>query len=198
MASDWADHDAVVRGHVFYVWLATLYFFGIARPVIDFLQSTLSVSQAINSFIQHIETLDVYHPINAQHDKLSRFWSAWLRSHTPPSLSQFETHNTDFWYPYTHHAAWCQINRHVLYECLADWLSKKFNEQIDWHVFDQCNHSAVQYGINYPYRHHDLEISLRHDQPKFADIFEFCRYYYWYNRKKGYSRTLIKKTHYAD
>jgi hypothetical protein len=188
--SDWVDHDRVVRGHVFYLWLTTLYFFGFARPAIDYFTHRESVSLVVNDIMDYLDLQPDHHPVKIQHRKLNQFWSTWLISGVSPDLGQFPGQDMEFWYPYTHHASWLQINHDTWLDCLAGWLDKRSCLDRDL-VLDLCRHSVVKFGQQYPLRHREYNIELSHDQPDFANLHEFCRYYYWYNRKRGYSRTMI-------
>jgi len=190
MESDWVDHALVVRGHVFYLWLSTLYFFGFARPAIDRFSHRQSVSQIVNDIMDYLDLLPNDNQVKIQHDRLGEFWSTWLKSSKSPDLGQFPGQDMNFWYPYTHHASWLQINHDIWLECLSGWLDRKSCHDRDL-VLDLCRHSVVKFDRQYPYQNREFQISTRHNPPKFSDMHEFCRYYYWYNRKRGYSRTVI-------
>lgn len=197
MSSDWATHKQVVRGHVFYMWLTSLYFFGFARPVIDALrkQQGMSVSKVVNDIMDFIDAFDDQNIIKQQHQKLHHFWEAWLTNRKPPLLDvdEFSGYNTDFWYPYTHHASWLQLNHDTWIDCLSLWTQTRVPRlENSAEILERCKNSVVRFKQKYPYRVNDMTIDIKHTQPNFENVFEFCRYYYWYNRKKGHSRTIIE------
>jgi len=195
MSSDWADHEAVVEGHVFYMWLTALYFFGFSRPLIDLLktQNELSASQIINSITRYIENSDKYPDLKLQHQTLKEFWKQWLTYQEPPEIGQFTGQDMNFWYPYTHHASWLQNNHELWLEFLDSWARENTNITACKipDIIDKCRHAVVRFDQVYPYQCSQGTVSLLCDPPSFTDKFEFCRYYYWYNRKRGYSRTII-------
>jgi len=173
--SDWVDNKTLVSGQVFYAWLVCLYYFGFARHS---LQQQKSIAQSVNKFIEYIAT----HPDSAcykYNDKMTQWWTAWSNGQSTESLSIFTDSDTTHWSPYTHLASWLQHDCNGLYQDLANF---GFDITVD-------QHGAVKYKQEYPYMVNNLHVSIDHTQPNFANEFEFCRFYYWWRRKRGYSRT---------
>lgn len=187
IASNWADHDAVVRGHAFYIWTTGLYFFGFARPILDALRiyKNWSVSRSINEFIYHVEKETT--AVSKQHHKIKEFYHNWLVNNSVDNLNQFPDKDVSFWYPFTHHASWLQLNHDALIDTLHSWAEQYLDAPRS--VVESCRDSTVRYGQSYPYTSNGHVISLNHAQPNFADLHEFCRFYYWWKRKNGCSRT---------
>lgn len=191
-ASEWANRESVVDGHVFYMWLTALYFFGFARPAIDFLKQNLgwSVSKSIKHLIQYLDNTD--NPVSIQHSKLKSFYNNWLTHKDTDELNQFRGHNVDFWYPFTHHATWLQLNDDTWNNTLRAWLLTCVPLDAE-KLTELCNHSTVKFNYKYPYINNDIKIELNHTQPQFNNVYEFCRFYYWWRRKNGFSRTQISQ-----
>ena len=99
-----------------------------------------------------------------------------------PNLSRFDQHDTNNWSPYTHLASWLQNDLDGLYQDLNNF---GLNTTQDLH-------GVVRYNQTYPYTTTEgRTVTIDHVQPDFANEFEFCRFYYWWRRKRGYSRTHI-------
>ena len=187
MASRWADFDTTVKGHVFYHWLVVLYFFGFARHSFDLLKKNgIPVTQSVENFIKHVEKSNG--KILQIHDRLIRYWKNWLQNIPENSFDSFPEDDTNFWYPYTHLASFLQVNFDDYAKEINNFLS---NYDIESLSADINYHGVVRYGTTYPYVCDDKIIDIDHQQPAFANLFEFCRYYYWWRRKKGSSRTII-------
>lgn len=188
MSSDWANHDDVVKGHVFYCWLTSLYFFGFARHALNHLKQKFgwSISRSINMLMQYMDRTSG--PGAAQHERLKTFFHKWLTHQDSDNLNQFPGQQVEFWYPFTHHASWLQANTDDWHHTLRHWLQECDIEDVD-KMIDQCKHGTVRYGSTYPYTTDNTVIAINHQQPKFADLHEFCRFYYWWKRKEGKSVT---------
>ena len=197
MASRWVTHDELVRGHVFYMWLANLYMFGFARPIIDHLvdKHGLTVSQVVNHFIDFISTTKQHSWLQDINQLYFEFWSCWVQNKPTPTLSIFGDKNVDFWYPYTFMASLLQKDHDKLMLALEDFV-KKFN--VTEEERDRCiwktKHGTLRFSINYPYQDNGFEINSKKPVPNFDSLYEFCRYYYWWNRKKGQTLTNFKPT----
>jgi uncharacterized membrane protein len=97
-----------------------------------------------------------------------------------PDLSIYPNQDTTHWSPYTHLASWIQHNPANFYQ---DW------ENFTGQSIDR--HGAVRYKQTYPQVDGKLTITIDHQQPEFANEFEFSRFYYWWRRKSGFVRTRI-------
>jgi hypothetical protein len=190
MSSTWADHNNTVKGHVFYMWMTSLYFFGFARPAIDLLKNKLEwpISKSINHLMNYLDNNTC--TVSIQHKKLKKFYSDWLMQIDIDDLNQFPDRNVDFWYPFTHHASWLQINYNSWIDTLENWLMTCIPSDAK-QITKICNYSTVKFKQTYPYIDNDITVELNHTQPEFNDVYEFCRFYYWWKRKNGYSRTQI-------
>ena len=188
MSSKWVDFDTTINGHVFYHWLVVLYFFGFARHSFDLLKTNgISVTQSVANFIKHVEKSDG--KILQMHNRLIRYWKNWLQNIPENDFDSFPDDDTNFWYPYTHLASFLQINFDDYTKEINDFLSDYDIDTLSSGIDHQ--HGVVRYGTTYPYIIDDKIIDIDHQQPKFSNLFEFCRYYYWWRRKKGSSRTII-------
>jgi len=176
--SDWVDNDTLVKGQVFYAWLVCLYYFGFARHS---LSQQKSITTTVDQFVEYVSK-NPNSNCYQYWELLTTWWKTWSNGLPTPNLSTFDKHDTTHWSPYTHLASWLQKDFAGLYKDLN-------NFGLDT-TLDQ--HSAVRYGQTYPYTTLDCKIvDIKHVQPKFANEFEFCRFYYWWRRKRGYSRTHI-------
>jgi len=192
VANKWVDHDQVVHGHVFFMWLSTLYFFGFGRPALQAMVAStkLSVCELIEDFIEWVGQLDDQDDLHIQQNRLRRHWSQWLNNQPAEPLGQFKDGDIDFWYPYTHHASWLQLNHAWFIERLGDWmLTHNIDPVKVQSLLDDCWHGTARYGQTYPYSMGGDVVALNHTPPEFNSCHEFCRYYYWWNRKRGYSVT---------
>ena len=176
--SDWVNNTDLVRGQVFYAWLVCLYFFGFARHSLD---QVASVADTVEQWIRWCEQ----HPncnMYQHNQKITKWWQSWSNGEPVPDLSRFPDHDTVHWSPYTHLASWLQQDPDRLYQDL----------QAFGLATEQDSHSAVRYGQTYPcVTDQNQIISIDHEPPEFASEFEFCRFYYWWRRKRGLSRTVI-------
>jgi hypothetical protein len=176
--SDWVTNAELVRGQVFYAWLVCLYFFGFARHSLD---QVASVADTVDQWIRWCEQ----HPKCNMHEynqKITAWWQAWSNGEPVPKLSCFPDSDTVHWSPYTHLASWLQQDLDRLHQDLQAF-------GLDT---AQDTHSAVRYGQTYPcVTAHNQVISIDHNPPEFSSAFEFCRFYYWWRRKRGLSRTRI-------
>ena len=176
--SDWVDNDTLVRGQVFYAWFVSLYYFGFAR---NSLATQTSIAKTVDSFIEYIRTNPDSH-CHQYWKKLTVWWKDWSNGRPTSDLSMFPGQDTAHWSPYTHLASWLQNDLDGLYKDL-----NSFGLDIE-----SDRHGIVRYGQTYPYTTDKNQVvNTNHQQPKFADMFEFCRFYYWWRRKRGYSRTTI-------
>lgn len=165
----WVDSDTVIQGQVLYGWLVSLFYLGFARHTL----TTQPVTRTVNDFLCWLEK-NSHTRTFAWHNKFKTWWQQYLSGQTPNSLSIFEQQNTTNWSPYTHLASWLQHDWDCFY---GDW------EDFTWQQYQiksQDRNSTIKYGKIYT--------NLKHEQPKFDSLFEFSRYYYWWNRKRGYSR----------
>jgi hypothetical protein len=187
-ASRWVNFDTVVRGHVFYHWLAVLYFFGFARGPLDYLKQTynIPISQSVNNFLDYLSTVD--NEISFVHKNLTSYWQNWLAGSPGDTFNSFSDQDTNFWYPYTHVASHLQKNFTSFLENLKQFLSQY--PEVD-QMINTVEHGVVRYGRVYPYQLENQIVDINHDAPKFDNLFEFCRYYYWWTRKRGNSRTVL-------
>jgi len=176
--SDWVDNDTLVQGQVFYAWFVCLYYLGFAR---NCLSQQQSITKTVDQFIKYVSTTP---DANChQYWKLmTEWWKNWSNGIPTPNLSRFDQHDTNNWSPYTHLASWLQNDLDGLYQDLT-----RFGLDVGSDL-----HGVVRYNQTYPYTTADnRQINIDHVQPKFADEFEFCRFYYWWRRKRGYSRTTV-------
>lgn len=188
IANKWVTSEEVIQGHMFYCWMAVLYFFGFARDLIHHAHQDKNTtpSKFINLFIDYTKTTTgTIANINLL---LEEYWKHWFNQEDFPRLSIFDS-DVDFWYPYTHLASHLQLNfseylTHIL-SFAKDLGLESANEQIE-----QIEHNTVIYGKSYPYTTTNFEVALDHTPPKFNNLYEFCRYYYWWKRKGGASRTI--------
>lgn len=194
MSSRWVTHDTLVQGHVFYMWLANLYMFGFARPIIDHLVTSrgMSVSQVVNYFIKFCKT-SKNKWLKDLNELYYNYWSCWVSNKNTPNLSVFKEENVEFWYPYTFMASALQKDHDKLMLSFEDFLAD-FESNLD--VRNDClwrtRNGVLRFSVDYPYVSQGFEISSKKPIPKFASLHEFCRYYYWWNRKKGLTLTVIK------
>jgi radical SAM superfamily enzyme len=176
--SDWVDNATLVQGQVLYAWLVSLYYFGFARHC---LSQQPSVTKTVDQFVQYLAT----NPDANCHrhwQLMTNWWHQWSNGLATPELSRFSDQDTTHWSPYTHLASWLQNDLAGLYQDL-----KNFGLNVDLDL-----HGVVRYQQTYPYTTDCGQIvTIDHPQPAFANEFEFCRFYYWWRRKRGYSRTII-------
>lgn len=175
-SSDWADNATLVKGQVFYAWLVCLYYFGFARKT---LEQSSSVSTTVSEFIDYLRA----RPASASCkylNKIESWWHAWSNGLPTPELSIYPTEDTTHWSPYTHLASWIQHNPESFYQ---DW-EHFCGQSVD-------RYSAVRYDQIYPLTNDKVIVDIAHEQPKFANEFEFARFYYWWRRKSGHGRTQI-------
>jgi hypothetical protein len=174
--SDWVDNDTLVRGQVFYAWFVCLYYFGFAR---NGLTQQKFMSKTVDQFIEYIaHTPDANCHVYWQ--RMTAWWKNWSNGLPTPDLSRFPDQDTAHWSPYTHLASWLQNDLDGLYQDLNN-----FGLDVSADL-----HGVVRYNQTYPYTTADnQQITIDHPQPEFANEFEFCRFYYWWRRKRGYSRT---------
>lgn len=174
--SDWVDNDTLVRGQVFYAWFVCLYYFGFARSG---LSNQKFISKTVDQFIEYVA-----HTPNANchvyWKRMTAWWKNWSNGLPTPDLSIFPDQDTAHWSPYTHLASWLQNDLDGLHQDLNNF---GLNISLDLH-------GVVRYNKSYPYTANDHTITIDHPQPEFANNFEFCRFYYWWRRKRGYSRTV--------
>lgn len=175
-SSDWVTNDELVRGQVFYAWLVCLYYFGFARQT---LENSTSIATTVNNFIDYART----RPASTSGRYLAQlesWWYAWSNGQSVPELSIYPDHDTTHWSPYTHLASWIQHCPDSFYQ--------------DWEHFAGTSvdrHSTVRYRQTYPSTDGKITVTIAHEQPTFANEFEFARFYYWWRRKSGHSRTRI-------
>lgn len=176
--SDWVDNDTLVRGQVFYTWMVCLYYLGFARHG---LSQQRSITKTVDQFVEYIATT----PDTNCHQYwklMTTWWKNWSNGLPTPNLSRFDQHDTNNWSPYTHLASWLQNDLDGLYQDLNNF---GLNTTQDLH-------GVVRYNQTYPYTTTEgRTVTIDHVQPDFANEFEFCRFYYWWRRKRGYSRTHI-------
>lgn len=189
MCSHWADFDTTIRGHVFYHWFVTLYFFGFSRLALESLKrQSIPMTQVVEDFIDHVITSKKR--LYAIHVILEGYWRNWLQNIPENSFASFPGQDTNFWYPYTHVASFLQENFDDFELEMDEFLTQY---DLDPEVKKLNYHATVRTNTRYPYQVDEYLIDLDHHQPKFADLFEFCRYYYWWRRKRGCSRTIITR-----
>jgi len=168
-ANRWVDTDTVIQGQVLYGWLVCLYYFGFARKSLG----NLPVTATVNQFISWIEN-NPHTNTFLLHNKFKTWWQQYLGGQIPVSLSMFDQ-DTTHWSPYTHLGSWLQYHWHEFYE---DWNNFLLN------IHNLPPHQDQQFTVRYG----QIYNNFNHRQPKFDSLFEFSRYYYWWNRKKGYRR----------
>jgi radical SAM superfamily enzyme YgiQ (UPF0313 family) len=189
MSSDWADFETTIKGHIVYHWLVVLYFFGFARNILDHLKKQgIPITHVVSSFVEHLNKTPG--KIGEIHRQLDGYWRNWLQNIPKNNFTSFPGHDTNFWYPYTHVASFVQENFDDFVQILNNFLS---SYDIDPNVQQLNYHGMVRYNVRYPYQQDDQLIDIDHQQPKFDNLFEFCRYYYWWRRKRGCSRTIVTK-----
>lgn len=189
-SSVWVDNDTLVQGQVFYTWITALYFFGFSRNSLD--QISLSRSVRIVDLISLIIEFIENNPngvLYSMNHRLKIWWQAWSNGKDTPNLSIFPGQDTQHWSPYTHLGSWIQADIDNFYGEWAQYL--KFFKSDNLIKMDRD--SVVQYKKNYPYQGLHGIVSIRHTPPKFQNLFEFSRYYYWWKRKNGWHRTIISK-----
>ena len=176
--SDWVDNATLVQGQVVYAWLVSLYYFGFARHC---LSQQPSVTKTVDQFVQYIAANPAAN-CHCHWQLMTDWWHRWSNGLPTPELSRFPHQDTTHWSPYTHLASWLQNDLAGLYQDLN-------NFGLD---VGQDLHGVVRYGQTYPYdTDSGRRVTIDHAQPEFATEFEFCRFYYWWRRKRGYSRTKV-------
>jgi radical SAM superfamily enzyme YgiQ (UPF0313 family) len=167
-ASRWVNNLTIVRGQVLYTWLVCLFYFGFGRHSLE----QLPITKTVDEFLNWAES----NPNRATykiHKHFEQWWFQWLSGYTPHSLSMFDE-DTTHWSPYTHLASWLQDQWDDFYQDWKDFLLELHGIQSQ----DQIH--TIRYGQIYK--------NLGHSPPEFSSLFEFSRYYYWWTRKRGYSR----------
>ena len=168
VSNTWVDKDTVIRGQVLYGWVVSLYYLGFARDSL----SQMPVTDTVDAFMSWCEQ----NPNSATaywYRRFKTWWQQYLSGQTPDSLSIFEE-NTTHWSPYTHLASWLQHDWDAFYQDWEDFLEQTYGRK------SQDRAGTIKYGHTYH--------KLNHTPPEFSSLFEFSRYYYWWNRKRGHSR----------
>ena len=182
----WVDNDTLIRGQVFYTWITALYFFGFSRQSLDWVNCTqnIKITDLVSRGIDFIES----HPnsfLYSMNHRLKTWWYRWSNGYTLPDLSIFPGQDTRHWSPYTHLGSWIQNDIDKFYHEWQQYL-KTYGAD---HLIELDRDGTVQHGKNYPYEKCHSRIDIKHQQPVFANLFEFSRYYYWWKRKSGWHRT---------
>lgn len=191
MSSDWADFDSVLRGHVFASWLAVMHFFGYGKLILDHLRKNhhKSVSQIIDAWITYLHSGNK-NTVQEFSQRIQTHWANWLTYQHTDLVQEMPGYDTNFWHPYTYLAGFLQENykeyQQLLKDFLLDYCSQDLSELVDLNF-----HSVVRYGQKYPYNTGTHLVELTHIPPNFDNFYEFCRYYFYWNRRKGLSITKI-------
>lgn len=186
--SRWADRATVIRGQVLYAWLASLYFYGFARPVLERIANDhqTSIVNVAAKFVDFTNT-NLNTTVSQYSKKVRNWWAQWYKGMQPDSLSIFHDHDTMHWSPYTHLASWIQSDLDKFYKEL-DMFAKEYGIT---NTKEMCIDGIVQYNVEYPYTSNNKTVKLKHDPVKFANLYEFSRYYFWWKRKNGWHKTEI-------
>ena len=165
--TQWVDTDDIVEGHVLYAWTVCLYFFGFARPTIHALKErqNKTVTETVRNFVKWIEDNPNCN-FSSAHNKLKSRWKSWLTGEPAVDLGIFPKHDTDYWKSYGHLASWLRKDSVSFYQDLQQFVD---SQNID-HDTTLDADSIVQFP------------------GKFKNLFEFCRYYYWWRRMTGEHR----------
>ena len=168
--TEWASNDDIVQGQVLYAWIMCLYFFGFARPLINAIKEkhNQSVTKTVKNFVQWLEANPDAKFASAQQRLKSR-WKSWLTGEPAINLSIFPEHDTDYWKPHSHLASWLRQDAQGFYQDLQRFAN---TQNID-HTTDLDFDSIVEFP------------------GKFNNLFEFCRYYYWWRRMTGEHRKKL-------
>lgn len=167
-ASRWVDNTTIVRGQILYTWLVCLYYFGFGRHSLD----QLPITKTVDEFIVWLEE-NSNSPTYQIHKLFQQWWQQWLSGQDTVNLSMFND-DTTHWSPYTHLASQLQLHWNNFYQDWSNFLLEKHG------LASQDQNYTVKYGQHYT--------NLDHKQPTFQSLFEFSRFYYWWSRKRGYSR----------
>jgi radical SAM superfamily enzyme YgiQ (UPF0313 family) len=168
VANRWVDRATVIRGQVMYGWVVCLYYLGFGRDTL----SRRPITDTVLEFMSWLESHPDTHTARL-HVRFQTWWQQYLTGHKPDSLSIFDQ-NTTHWSPYTHLASWLQHDWDEFFQDWDNFVWQQYGEK------SQDRHGTIKYGRTYT--------NLNHQQPQFESMFEFSRYYYWWNRKRGYSR----------
>ena len=192
----WVNHQDVVKGQVFYAWVAVLYYFGFARYMIDnhARSSNTTVSSIVNAFInyanQHKDSL-----FGKWTSKLMELWSARLSGKSVHDVSIFPKYDTMHWFYFTHLASWINEDRPRFYSELKNFASL-INLQNQDLIFELQPDYVISNNKQYPYMKqvNGINFEVISNVPEkinFNNNFEFSQYFYFWKRKNGWHRTTI-------
>lgn len=195
----WASHDEVVRGHVFTMWLSSLYFFGYGRYLIDQLikEKNTTVSTIINNLIDYAKENDGL--LGQWTEKLTNHWFNRLINNPITDLSIFPGEDTTHWYHFTHLSSWINQNRDQFYRELKDFAITQGLSNVDF-VFEILPDHVIQPDKKYPYVREVNGCKITVDanpqllsfkEQKFNNDYEFSRFYYFWKRQSGWHRTIV-------
>lgn len=190
----WASKEETISGHVLYMWLTTLYFFGFGRNIIDFMKKEYNYS--VTKSINHIMIYCQKNPntfIGKIHYEIQLYWRNWLQGNTI-NLSMFLNNDTSYWYAYSHFASRINANREEFFDNMETFLTTEFSK-VDPSVIEIAKHGVIDRSKTYPYytkiSNLCMLVEKTHTAPEFNNDFEFCQYYYIFKRKNGWHRTQI-------
>lgn len=191
MSNEWADFSSVVRVHVFASWLAVMHFFGYAKLILEYLKNNhqKSVSQVIDAWITYLHSRETS-TIKDFSQRIEQHWKNWLTYEHTDLLQEIPGHDTNFWHPYTYLAGFLQQHQIEFQELLNEFLFQYCSEDLS-DLVSLNLHGVVRYNQTYPYTTGTQLVELTHTPPNFDNFYEFCRYYFYWNRRKGLSITKI-------
>ena len=197
----WATHDDVVRGQVFTMWLAVLYFFGYGQYFIDQLieQKGTTLSTVLNRFLNY--AIDNNNTLISQWNSIiTDQWSKRLRGLELTDVSIFPGEDTTHWYYFTHLASWVNNNRQEFYKELKAFAVAEQLENADF-IFEVLPDFVMSMDKQYPYTrtvngvtvevsHHPMFLSF--DETHFNNNYEFSRFYYFWKRQGAWHKAHVK------
>lgn len=192
ISSTWATKEDIIKGQIFYTWLASLFFFGFARLVFQEIakKQNISISQVLDKFILFAENNKEL-AINGYNQRIRHWWDTWYNGDIVPDISLFPNQDTSGWSPYAHLSSYIQSDFNNFQQELALFVEHE-HVDIETDILDQTSHSVILYNRDYPYTTSTLSVSSVDSIPKFKSLFEFCRYFYWWRRKSGWHRTKVR------
>jgi radical SAM superfamily enzyme YgiQ (UPF0313 family) len=191
--SIWVDRKTIVRGQLLYTWLAVLFFFGFARPILTELKirKETTICTIIDKFLTFLyDNPDL--KISKFNNKIDQWWTSWYQGDVVPDISLFPKENTDNWSPYAHLSSYIQNEFETFQAEFSTFVEQQY-ESIGPDVLQMNYHSVVRFQQQYPLYNKKYTVHTATQIPKFDSLFKFCRYFYWWKRKNGWHRTVIEK-----
>jgi len=169
VSNKWVTNETMIQGQVFYTWLAVLYYFGFARPVLEWfkLSKGQTITQTVDKFIEFAGSDTT---LCAYKEKINNYWQQSILKQPLPDIGMFKN-STDFWQPYTHLASWLQHDHDNFIVSVGEFLESQQLDTSDIsRLTEKLKHCIVKFSHS--------------DADKF---FNFCQQYYFYKRKSGAS-----------